>query len=120
MCDVLYYDGQCGMCRRGTARLKKLDWLDRLELRDGTGAHTDDRPGGEEEFARGIPMRTRDGRALFGFPAMRRALRQTPLGFVPALLMHVPGISHAGAAVYDKIAANRARETVCAFETREE
>lgn len=117
MRDVLYYDGRCGMCRRGTATLKRLDWLGRLELRDGTGAHADERPGSDEQFMAGIPMRTRDGAELFGFPAMRRALRQTPLGFVPALMMHVPGVSHVGAAVYARIAANRVRTEVCEVET---
>lgn len=62
-----------------------------------------------EEAMRGIPMRTRDGRTLLGFPAMRRALMQTPLGALLAWTMYIPGISHLGHAVYARVAANRAR-----------
>jgi hypothetical protein len=56
-----------------------------------------------------MPMRTRRGRTLLGFPAVRRALRQTPLGFVPALILHIPGIAHAANAAYNAFAANRPR-----------
>ena len=38
---------------------------------------------------------------------MRLALRRTPLGLLPALLMCLPGISHAGRRVYAHVAANR-------------
>ncbi|MEC9374296.1 MAG: hypothetical protein VYC34_10650, partial [Planctomycetota bacterium] len=55
----------------------------------------------------------RGGRVLVGYPAVRRALLQTPLGAIPALVMYLPGISHAGRWVYGKIAANRARNATC-------
>ncbi len=75
-------------------------------------------PVGLEAAMEGIPMRTRGGRALVGFAAMRRALLQTPLGFVPACLMYAPGLSHAGRAVYQWIAARRRRAGECGFEAR--
>jgi len=108
--DVIYYDGACGMCRRSSAWLLRLDWLGRLERRDMTAVPESELPVAMEAAMRGMPMRTRDGRALVGFPAVRRALTQTPLGFVPGALMYVPGVSHAGRAVYARIAANRARD----------
>ena len=63
-----------------------------------------------EAALQGMPMRTRDGRVLVGFPAVRRALRRTPLGCLPALVMYVPGVSDLGRAVYGVVARNRARE----------
>jgi len=113
--DTLYYDGKCGMCRRSTRILRRLDWLGRLDYQDSTALSDDELPVSRDSSLQGMPMRTRDGRTLIGFPAVRRALQQTPLGFVPALLMRVPGISHIGAHVYSIIAARRARDT-CALD----
>ena len=107
--DTLYFDGQCGLCRRSTRVLRALDWFGRLAFEDMTRVPERDLPVPVDAAMRGIPMRTRDGRALVGFPAMRRALLQTPVGFLPALVLYVPGISGLGARVYDRIAAKRGR-----------
>jgi predicted DCC family thiol-disulfide oxidoreductase YuxK len=103
--DTLYFDGQCGLCQRSTRILRALDWFGRLAFEDMTRVPEGDLPVPIEAAMRGIPMRTRDGRALVGFPA----LLQTPIGFLPALVLFVPGISALGAWVYDRIAANRGR-----------
>lgn len=107
--DTLYYDGACGLCRRSARALRRLDWLGRLRFEDMTAVPPESLPVSFDDAMRGIPMRTGDGRTLVGYPAVRRALLQTPLGCLPALLMYLPGISHAGRAVYARIAANRAR-----------
>lgn len=107
--DTLYYDGACGLCRRSARLLRALDWLGRLRFEDMTRAAPGTLPVSVEDAMRGIPMRTRNGRTLIGFPAMRRALLQTPLGAVPALLLWIPGVSHAGRAVYARVAAGRSR-----------
>lgn len=111
--DILYYDGACGMCTRTTGILGKLDWLSRLEFRDMIKVPDEELPVPMEQAMLGIPMRTRSGKAMVGFPAVRRALLQTPLGFLPALLLYVPGISHLAQAQYDRIARNRARSGAC-------
>jgi predicted DCC family thiol-disulfide oxidoreductase YuxK len=111
--DILYYDGACGMCKRTTRILGKLDWLGRLEFRDMIKVPIDELPVSMEQAMLGIPMRTRRGKAMVGFPAVRRALLQTPLGFLPSLLLYVPGISHLARAWYDHIARNRARSGAC-------
>ncbi len=67
-----------------------------------------------EAAMQGMPMRTGSGRALIGYEAVRRAMVQTPLGFLPALAMYVPGVSHVGRRVYRHIATNRARDA-CAL-----
>lgn len=111
--DILYYDGACGMCTRTTGILGKLDWLSRLEFRDMIKVPIEELPVPMEQAMLGIPMRTRGGKAMVGFPAVRRALLQTPLGFLPSLLLYVPGISHGARAQYDRIARNRARSGAC-------
>ncbi|MCB9846028.1 MAG: DUF393 domain-containing protein [Phycisphaeraceae bacterium] len=110
--DTCYFDGQCGMCRRSTRMLRRLDWLGRLAFEDMTRTPELNFP--EGGFA-GMPMRTRDGRLLIGFPAVRRALGQTPMGVLPALALYLPGVSHAGRWVYGWIARNRRRD-VCILE----
>lgn len=61
----------------------------------------------------GMPMRTADGRVLVGFPAVRRALSRTPLGLVPAALLHLPGLNRLGARAYAWVAQHRGRDAVC-------
>ena len=113
--DVLYYDGACGMCRRTARCLHALDWLHRLKVMDMTGVDDAALPVARERALEGIPMWTRDGRAVVGFPAVRQALLQTPLGVLPACVMYVPGVSHVCAGVYRHIAAHRRRNQACAL-----
>jgi len=101
------------MCRRSTRILRALDWLNRLEFQDMT--QTQDLPVSLEDAMRGMPMQTRTGRVLVGFPAMRRAILQTPLGFLPASVLYLPGISAMGRIVYNRTAERRARDGVCAI-----
>jgi predicted DCC family thiol-disulfide oxidoreductase YuxK len=111
--DTLYYDGLCGLCRRSTRILRAIDWLGRLRFEDMTKVPEEELPVPIDAALQGIPMRTRDGRTLVGFPALRRALLQTPLGCLPALLLYLPGISTLGRSVYAKVAAGR-RRSACA------
>jgi len=111
--DTLYFDGQCGMCRRTVRILNALDWLGRLEAQDMTAVPESELPVPMDAAMRGLPMRTRDGRALVGYPAVRRALLQTPLGALPALVLYIPGLSTLGRVAYDHIARNRRRGVAC-------
>ncbi len=110
--DTLFYDGKCGFCRRSIRIIRALDWLNRLDYADSTQTPEHELPVDRDASMQGIPMRTRSGNVLVGFPAVRRALAQTPLGVIPALLAYLPGFSHLGARVYNVIAARRARD-VC-------
>ena len=83
--------------------------MNRLAFRDLNAVDAVELPVSREQAMEGMPMRTRDGRILIGFAAIRRALRQTPLGFVPAIILSVPGISAAGRVVYGYVARNRRR-----------
>jgi predicted DCC family thiol-disulfide oxidoreductase YuxK len=106
--DTCFYDGRCGLCRRSTAVLRRLDWLGRLEFRD---MNTDpDLPVRFEQAMAGMPMRTRHGSILVGFPAVRRALLQTPLGALPAFILYLPGLNCLGRTLYRRIATSRRRD----------
>lgn len=108
--DRCYFDGRCGLCRRSTRWLRRLDWLGRLEFVDLTALPPHELPVPLEAALQGMPMRTRDGRVLVGFPAIRRAALQTPCGALPALIAYLPGISHALKPLYEFIARRRRRE----------
>lgn len=112
--DTCFYDGACGFCRRSVRILRALDWGRRLQFEDLT-RQTD--PDLVRAIALGMPLRTPAGQLLVGFPAVRRALRRTPLGLLPALVLYVPGLSWVGEWVYAVIARNRSRDT-CALPTR--
>lgn len=105
----MYYDGQCGLCRAGVRRLLRLDWLGRLEAVDYTQLQPAQRPVEEDAFARGMPLHTSDGRLLLGFPAVRYALRQTPVGWLVGWLLYIPGVSHLARWSYDAFALRRPR-----------
>ncbi len=111
--DTCYYDGRCGLCQRSRRALTSLDWLGRLHFEDMTQVPPSQLPVPMETAMLGMPMRTRDGRALVGLPAVRRALLQTPLGCLPAFILYIPGISHLSRMVYRYIATHRPR-TSCA------
>lgn len=106
--DTCYYDGRCGMCRRTVRWLRALDWLGRLGYADMTVSR--DLPVAMDVAMRGMPMRTRDGRVLVGFPAVRRALLQTPLGALGAWILYLPGVSAVAERVYQRIATGRRRD----------
>lgn len=109
--DICYYDGKCGFCRRSAGILRSLDWLGRLDFVDQTTVSDAELPVPRDAALKGMPMFTRGGLALVGFPAMRRALVQTPLGFVPALVMYVPVLNVLARMAYDCFAARRGRDT---------
>jgi len=106
----MYYDGQCGVCRAGVRRLRRLDWLGRLDAIDFTALAADKRPVDEATFAGGMPLHTRDGRLLVGFAAVRHALIHTPVGWLVGWLLYVPGVSHLGRWGYDAFARRRRRD----------
>lgn len=113
--DSIYYDGACGMCRRTSRWLKRLDWLGLLSVHDMTRTPPDELPVSPDAAMRGMPMRTRSGRVHVGFPAVRRALVQTPLGAIPAVLLYLPVFSQVGCALYGRVAASRRRDA-CAVD----
>lgn len=96
------------MCRRTVRLVHALDWFGRLQIKDMTGVPPGELPVRMEIAMTGMPMRTRDGRVLVGFEAVRRALAQTA-GAPVAWVLYLPGVSWLGQRVYGHIARNRRR-----------
>ena len=117
--DTLYFDGACGLCVRSTRLLRALDWCGRLDMCDMCAVERAQLPVSMEQAMTGLPMRTHGGDVLIGFPALRRALLQTPIGVVPACLLYLPGVAQAGDGVYRFIARRRQRDTACVPSTHE-
>lgn len=109
--DTCFYDGKCGLCRRSARVLHALDWLRRLDFVDQSAQPPESLPVDPDLALRGMPVLCRDGRVLVGYPAVRRALLQCPLAFLPALLLYIPGFEWVGRHVYAYVAANRSRDT---------
>jgi predicted DCC family thiol-disulfide oxidoreductase YuxK len=118
MRTTVFFDGRCPWCRRGAKVLASLDWLGRLDLADLTQRSDEELPVAREAAMRGMPVRTASGVGLWGWPAVRAALLQTPLGFVPAVLLGLPGISLVTSAVYNAVAARRPRNASCGIAVR--
>ena len=96
------------MCRRTVRFLHAVDWFGRLQIKDMTAVPPRELPVSMDIAMTGMPMRTRDGRTLVGFAAVRRALSQTaagPLGWI----LYLPGINWLGDRTYRIIARNRKR-----------
>ena len=70
----------------------------------------DELPVSIERAMEGMPMRARTGEALIGLPAVRRALLVTPIGFLPAAVLYLPGISWIARYVYGYVASHRRRD----------
>jgi predicted DCC family thiol-disulfide oxidoreductase YuxK len=104
--DICYYDGWCGTCRRSTRVLRALDCFGRLTFRDMTADPT--LPVSPDLAMTGMTMKTRSGRVLVGYAAVRRAAAQTIIAPL-ALLGYLPGVSHLAARFYARVAAGRAR-----------
>ncbi|MBD3160766.1 MAG: DUF393 domain-containing protein [Candidatus Eisenbacteria bacterium] len=115
---AVLHDDRCPFCRDTARNLKRLDWLDRLEL---VGLHPWDRVRERMgERLRGIdPQRAReqlhvvlpDGRVEAGYAAFRALSRHLPLLWPVAPLLHLPGAERIGQRLYLLIARNRHRFT---------
>ena len=112
--DTCYFDGRCGLCRRSRRVLLALDWLGALRFEDMNLTPPDQLPVSFDDAMLGMPMRTRNGRILLGYEAVRRALLQTPLGFGLACVLYLPGFAWVGRRTYHWIARNRSRDA-CAL-----
>lgn len=107
---IALYDGQCLVCKGTKRALLALDWRKRVQFVD---LHDRSRaalvaPGLEQTAALGqIHAIDERGQIDAGFRAVRRLLRELPLGFPLWLLLHIPGMSLLGEQAYRFIARRR-------------
>ena len=115
---VVLYDGDCPMCRKTTAILKRLDWRHRLQFHNcrdlghipANTAHLD-----PERMIQEMHVLTPDrGRGLFPVSARFAGL---PAVFPPCWplypLLFVPGMARLGQRIYLWIARNRFHLVPC-------
>jgi predicted DCC family thiol-disulfide oxidoreductase YuxK len=111
--DTCYFDGKCGLCTVAARILRRLDWLGRLEFVDQSSLDDAALPIDRAVAMQGMPLITPDNQVLIGFPAVRRALRRTPLGAPLGWLLSVPGFDRVGRRIYRQIAVNRYQISAC-------
>jgi predicted DCC family thiol-disulfide oxidoreductase YuxK len=106
------YDGNCVLCQRTRRTVRALDWFKRVEFLDVHRWSVIEAryPQLDFETAMGqIHIVTPDGGMIGGFAAMRRLLRDLPLGYPLWLALHLPGMNWLGPKLYGLVARNRYR-----------
>jgi predicted DCC family thiol-disulfide oxidoreductase YuxK len=110
------YDGQCPLCLKSVALLRRLDWLGRL---DYVNARDRDRlpPGAEPldlaALLKEMHVLTPGGRVYHGFGALRWMAWRLPLLWPVAPFLYVPGVPWLGQRLYLWVARNRLRLVPC-------
>jgi predicted DCC family thiol-disulfide oxidoreductase YuxK len=112
----IIYDGDCALCRKSIALLRKLDWLQRLEY---VNARDPQQPILQESPVVGAPLLeemhllTPGNRLHHGFRAFRWLAWRLPVFWLLAPLLYIPGIPWLGQRVYRWIARNRFHLVPC-------
>ncbi|MCI0683438.1 MAG: DUF393 domain-containing protein [Gemmataceae bacterium] len=124
----VFYDGDCPLCRKSVAILRRLDWLGRLECVNSRGA---DQPLLRQPPLSSAPLLdemhllTPDGQRLHhGFGAFRWMAWRLPLCWLIAPLLYIPGVPWLGQRIYLWIARRRfqllpCRHGVCTIEQKQ-
>lgn len=104
---TLYYDNFCPNCKRFSKLIKKIDWFDRIIIRElRNPEHISQILGIDLDLAE-KEIASYDGNWAYGFESLLKIFRKLPLlwGFLPFLyLFHYFGM---GNYLYRKIANNR-------------
>ena len=103
----VYYDGDCGLCRKTVAVLKSQDWFRRCSWvayqslnRPPTGLRWDD-------LRESAILETPSGDYLHGYFAFRKLAGLLPLILLIVPVLHIPWVTRVGTRAYQWIAAHR-------------
>jgi predicted DCC family thiol-disulfide oxidoreductase YuxK len=111
------YDGDCPLCQRSIAILRKLDWFGRLEYvnaRDTTQDLLHQAPVVGKPLLEEMHVLTPDGKHIYhGFGAFRWMAWRLPLLWLFAPLLYLPGVPWLGQRVYVWVARNRFQLVPC-------
>jgi predicted DCC family thiol-disulfide oxidoreductase YuxK len=119
---LILYDGECPLCLRSVRKLRRLDWLGRLDYADARHPEqlpSDLPPLEPEALLREMHLVTADREGVHrGFGAFRWLAWRLPLLWPVVPLLYVPGVPTLGRKIYAWIARNRmgsvsCREGVC-------
>jgi predicted DCC family thiol-disulfide oxidoreductase YuxK len=106
----VFYDGQCGLCRRSVYWLRRLDWLKRLHLvnfQNETDRTTFAPDIPYDHLNRAMHVRLPGGSLREGFSAFRSLCWHLPLLWIVAPFLYVPGVKFVGDRVYARVAESR-------------
>jgi len=112
----LLYDGQCPLCQRSVAVLKKLDWsrkVDYRDARDPANLPDLDPPLEPARLLEEMHLVTTRNRVYHGFGALRWLAWRMPLLWLVAAFLCIPGVPWVGQKVYLWIARNRYQLVPC-------
>jgi predicted DCC family thiol-disulfide oxidoreductase YuxK len=113
----IIFDGDCPLCQRSIAIVRKLDWLGRFEYvnaRDASQELLRVPPVAGAPLLEEMHLLTPDGKHLYhGFGAFRWMAWRLPLCWLIAPLLYVPGVPWLGQRVYLWIARNRFQLVPC-------
>ncbi len=114
---LVLYDGQCRLCLKSVALLRRLDWRGVLDFRDArrtASLPARDPPLDPEQLLEQLHLvAPPDGRVLAGFAAFRWMAWRLPLLWPLAPLLYVPGVPSLGQKLYLWVARNRFRLVPC-------
>jgi predicted DCC family thiol-disulfide oxidoreductase YuxK len=114
---LLLYDGECALCRKGVAQLRRLDWLGVLryaDARDAARLPETDPPLNADRLLEEMHLVTpAGGRIYHGFGAFRWLAWRLPLLWPLAPFLYLPGVPALGQRLYLWVARNRFRLVPC-------
>ncbi len=114
---LVLYDGECPLCQRSVAILKRLDWLRRLvflDARDEANIPEAVQPLNRDRLLEEMHLVTPDRRKVYhGFGAFRWMAWRLPLLWPLAPVLHLLGMPAIGQRVYRWIARNRFKLVPC-------
>ncbi len=126
---IVLYDGDCRLCQKSIAILKRIDWLHRLHFqnaRDTENLPESKVPLIPERLLEEMHLVTPDHqKAYAGFRAFRWMSGRIPLLWTFYPMMFIPGVPTLGQKVYLWVAKNRfglvpCKDGVCVIPTRKQ
>jgi len=112
----IIYDGDCALCRKSVALLRRLDWLKRLDYvnaRDADQAILSQPPVAGAPLLEEMHLLTPRRRLHHGFHAFRWMAWRLPIFWLLAPLLYLPGIPWLGQRLYLSIARHRFHLVPC-------
>jgi predicted DCC family thiol-disulfide oxidoreductase YuxK len=114
---IVLYDGNCPLCLKSVAILKRLDWRRRLgyrNARDLANLPESAVPLNVERLLNEMHLLTPDRRRVFaGFGAFRWMASRLPLFWPVWPLLFLPGVPWLGRRIYRWVAKNRYNLVAC-------
>ena len=114
---ILLFDGQCPLCRRSVAILKRLDWFARLQYQDARQSDQLPKtipPLDHDKLLEEMHLVPRDDNKVYhGFGAFRWMSWRMPLLWPLIPLLYLPGAAVVGQKLYLWVARNRFKLVPC-------